>query len=104
MKQMAERIAETIVMSASWNEAFEIRGVAFSRGDLATNSFESYTLDEMRKISETIDASTTELEAAMREDFNSMPTELQSRMMDLLRKADPGNVGWWQNLLLKQEA
>ena len=70
---------------------------------LAASSPQSYTLGGMREISAGMEASTAEVEAAMRADFDAMPAELQSRMMALLERADPENVGWWRRFLLAGE-
>ena len=86
-----------------WARMMEEHEIAYLRGDLATSSPQSYTIDEMREISAGMEASTAEVEAAIRADFADMPPELQSRMMELLKKADPGNIGWWESLLLKYE-
>ena len=88
--------------STDWQKLYEDHEIAYLRGDLATSSPQSYTIDEMREISEAMDASTTEVEAAMRADFAAMPPELQSRMLGLLQKVDPENFAWWQNLLLQK--
>ena len=89
--------------SEQWAKLMEEHGIAYLRGDLATSSPQSYTIDEMREISAEMEASTAEVEAAIRADFADMSPELQSRMMELMKKADPDNFGWWEALLLKHE-
>ena len=74
--------------------------IAFLRGDLATNSPESYTIDEMREISEGMDANTAEVEAALKADFAAIPPFAQGKMLNLLKQADPSNYEWWWNLLV----
>lgn len=82
-----------------WNELAEEHAVAYLRGDLATSSPESYSLEEMRAISEGMDESTAKVEAVMRADFERLPPEGQGRMLDLLKRADPDNYHWWFELL-----
>ena len=89
--------------STDWQKLYEDHEIAYLRGDLATSSPQSYTIDEMREISEAMDASTAEVEAAMRADFAAMPADLQSKMMTLLEKADPENIEWWRRLLYAGE-
>jgi hypothetical protein len=36
----------------------------------------------------------------MKMDFQSMPPEAQQKMLELLEKADPDNVGFWKKTLL----
>ena len=47
--------------ATDWNQLALDHELAYLRGDLATSSPESYTLDEMREISEAMDASTAEV-------------------------------------------
>lgn len=83
-----------------WNRLKQGHEIAFLRGDLATSSPESYTIDEMREISEAMSASTAEVEAALRTDFNSMTPYAQGRMLELLKQADSNNYDFWLNLLV----
>ena len=83
-----------------WDRLKQDREIAFLRGDLATSSPESYTLDEMREISEAMDSSTAEVEEALRADFNAMSPRAQCEMLDMICKADPANAQWWKDLLI----
>ena len=78
-----------------WNKLAEDHAIAYLRGDLATSSPESFTIEEMKAISDGMFASTSEVEAAMREDFQELPPQGQARMLGLLQKADPDNFRWW---------
>lgn len=59
----------------NWIRIAQEHELAYLRGDLATSSPESYSLEEMKEISDGIDASTAQVEAAMCEDFQSWPPE-----------------------------
>ena len=83
-----------------WDRLRQEHEIAFLRGDLATSSPESYTIDDMREISEAMNASTAEVEAALRVDFNAMTPEAQGRMIELLEEVDPENIEWWKNVLI----
>ena len=78
-----------------WNGQMAEHELAYLRGDLVTSSPESYTIDEMKFISDGIFASTAEVDAAMRKDFQELPAHAQAKMLDLLQKADPEHFGWW---------
>jgi hypothetical protein len=82
-----------------WNKLAEDHVIAYLRGDLATSSPESYTIEEMKAISEGMFVSTAEVDAAIREDFNALPPEAQARMLELLAGADPGNMDFWREVL-----
>ncbi len=82
-----------------WNSLIQEHEMAYFRGDLATSSPESYSIDEMREISAAMDDSTAKVDAVIREDFNSLPPHAQARMLELLAGADPGNMDFWKKLL-----
>ncbi|MBO7702371.1 MAG: hypothetical protein J6S36_05650 [Eggerthellaceae bacterium] len=82
-----------------WNDLMVEHELAYLRGDLATSSPESYTIEEMKEISNDMFASTERVEAAIRKDFQELPHHAQSKMLGLLLKADSDNLAWWTNLL-----
>ena len=73
--------------------------MAYFRGDLATSSPESYTLEEMREISAAMDASTDKVDAAMRADFESLPPEAKVKMLDMLAESGVESREWWEKIL-----
>ena len=73
--------------------------MAYFRGDLATSSPESYSIDEMREISEAMDASTAKVDAAMRADFETMPPEMKVKMLDMLAASGVESREWWEKIL-----
>jgi hypothetical protein len=86
-------------MSTNWNALREDHEIAYLRRDLATSSPQSYSLEEMKRISEEMDASTKAIDAAMRADFWSMPAEARNRMLDLLGGSGCETREWWEELL-----
>lgn len=90
---------KTMRTEAEWAALKEEHEIAYLRGDLATSSPESYTLDEMRAISEGMEESTAKVDASIREDFNALPPEAQARMLELLAGTDPGNMAFWNEIL-----
>ena len=90
---------KTTRTDAEWTALIEEHEMAYFRGELATSSPESYSIDEMRTISETMDESTAKAEAAMRDDFAALPPQAQARMLELLAGADPGNMDFWKEVL-----
>ena len=73
--------------------------MAYFKGDLALSSPESYTVDEMREISEGMDASTAEVDAAMRADFESLPPKAQAMLLDMLAESGVESREWWEKIL-----
>ena len=84
----------------NWNKLAEEHEIAHFRADVCLGSPQSFSLDEKRQICESIDASASAIDEAMRKDFQSWPPQAQARMLDLLQKADPGNFGWWLHTLV----
>ena len=84
---------------AEWVALIEEHEMAYFRGELATSSPESYSIEEMCEISAGMDESTAKAEAAMRDDFNTLPPQAQARILELLARADPDNMDFWKELL-----
>ena len=84
---------------AEWAALREEHEIAYLRGDIATSSPESYSIDEIREISAGMNESTAKVDAAIREDFAALPPVAQARMLELLEKADPGNMDFWREVL-----
>jgi len=83
-----------------WDKLAEDHAIAYLRGDLATSSPESYSIEEMKAISEGMFVSTAEVEAAMRKDFQDLPPHVQEMMLNMLQEADPSNFSWWMKMLV----
>lgn len=90
---------KTTRTDAEWAALKEEHEIAYLRGDIATSSPESYSIEEMREISDAMDESTAKVDAAIREDFAALPPRAQARMLELLEKVDPGNMDFWKELL-----
>ena len=90
---------KTTRTEAEWAALMEEHEIAYLRGDIATSSPESYSIEEMREISAGMDESTVKIEAAIREDFRALPPQAQGRMLELLAEADPDNMEFWKELL-----
>ena len=88
-----------MMTDTQWNHLIQEHEMAYFRGDLATSSPESYSVDEMREISAAMDESTAEVDAAIRAEFNALPPYAQARMLELLAGADPGNMEFWKEVL-----
>ena len=67
--------------------------------DLALSDPESYSIEEKREIIEGMRESTEKVDRAMREDFESMPPEMQRCMFEMLASSGPGAREFWTDLL-----
>ena len=82
------------------NQLCEDNELAFFRADVCLGSPQSFSLEEKAKICEDMEATNAAIDAAMRNDFQSLPLEGQAKMLDLLQKADPNNFDWWLSVLI----
>ena len=90
----------TTSQEINWDKLSEDHAIAYLRGDLATSSPQSYSLAEMQTICADMEASTAEVDAALRADFEALSPVAQDKMLDLLQKADPEHFGWWMETLV----
>ena len=84
----------------NWEQLMQDHEIAYFRGDLATSSPESYSIEEMAEISQAMDASTAEIDAALRADFDAMPPIMQKTMLDMLGAPGSPERDWWERILL----
>ena len=87
-------------MSTNWNALVEEHELAYLRGDLATSSPESYSIDEMKAISDGMFESTAKVDAALKADFESLPPEAQGMLLDTLCALGPESEVFWKELLI----
>lgn len=87
-----------------WNELMVNHELAYLRGDLATCSPESYTIEEMKEISDGMFASTAEVDAAMRADFEGLPNYARKMLLDMLGAPGTEERDWWERILLDLDA
>ena len=85
---------------ANANQLIENHEIAFLRADICLGSPESYSLDEKRQICEDMDATTAEIDAAMRADFETLPDHAKKRLLDMLGTPGTPEREWWENILL----
>ena len=85
---------------ANANQLIENHEIAFLRADICLGSPESYSLDEKRQICEDMAASTAEIDAAMRADFESLPDFAKKKLLDMLGAPGTPERKWWEDILL----
>ena len=68
--------------------------MAYFRADLCLYSPESYTLEEKKEICNDMMATSKAVLDAMREDFQQMPPELRSKLLDMLCQSGVESLQW----------
>ena len=84
----------------NWNQLIEDHEVTYLRADICLGSPESYSLDEKRRICEEMEASTAEVDAAMRAEFEALPAPARGRLLDMLGAPGTPEREWWESVLL----
>jgi actin-like ATPase involved in cell morphogenesis len=80
---------------AKMTELSQAEEMAYFRADLCLDSPESYTLDEKKEICNDMMSTSKAMLDAMREDFESMPPELRSKLLDMLCESGVESPQWW---------
>ena len=60
----------------------------------------SFSLEEKKQICADMEASTAEVDAAMRADFESLPPEFRVKLLDMLCASGCESEKFWKELLL----
>lgn len=87
-------------MSTNWNALREDHEIAYLRGDLATSSPESFTIDEMKDISDGMFESTAKIDAALKADFEALPPEARGMLLDMLCASGCMTPEFWWDVLV----
>lgn len=82
-----------------YRQLLEDHEVAYFRADLALSDPESYSIEEKKEIIEGMRESTEKVDRALREDFESMPPEMQRRMFEMLTSSGPEAKEFWTDVL-----
>lgn len=89
-----------MIADSKWNELKEEHEIIYFRADICLGSPESYSLDEKRQICAGMEASTAEIDAAMRADFETLPDFAKKKLLDMLGAPGTPEREWWENILL----
>lgn len=83
-----------------WEELRQEEELAYFRADVCLYSPESYTLDEKKAICNDMVATSQATLAAMREDFQGYPPEIQERLVGMLSMSGVESPQWWYDVLV----
>ena len=83
-----------------WTELQQAEDMAYFRADLCCYSPESYTLDEKRAICNDIIITSKAVIDAMRADFEQLPADARSRLLDMLCQSGVESPEWWWDVLV----
>ena len=89
-----------MINDEKWEELKQNEDMAYFRADLCLYSPESYSLDEKKEICNGMMETSRAMLDAMREDFESMPPELRSKLLDMLCQSGVESPQWWWDVLV----
>lgn len=83
-----------------WTELQQAEDMAYFRADLCCYSPESYTLDEKRAICNDIIITSKAVLDAMRANFEQLPADARSRLLNMLCQSGVESPEWWWDVLV----
>ena len=83
-----------------WTALQQAEDIAYFRADLCLYSPESYTLEEKRDICNDMMGTSKAILDAMRADFEQLPTDARSKLLDMLSASDVESPEWWWEVLV----
>ena len=89
-----------MINDTTWTELQQAEDMAYFRADLCLYSPESYTLDEKRDICNDMMSTSKAMLDAMREDFERLPPDVRSKLLDMLCQSGAESPEWWWDVLV----
>lgn len=86
--------------AVQYKQLEEDSAVSYLRAEPCIENPNNYSLEEKRTIVGDIDASDAAIDEAIKADFESMSSEAQAKMFELLTKASSEFKGYFSKLLL----
>ncbi len=83
-----------------WDQLKEDHEVAYFRGGLAAEYPQDYSIEEKAEILKGMEESTAEVDAALRADFEALPSEMQAKMFEMLVNSGTESPEFWKRILL----
>ena len=83
-----------------WQELAQEHEMAYFRADVCLGSPQSFSLEEKKAICEKMEASTAEIDAALRADFATLPPEARDKLLDMLCASGCMTPEFWKETLL----
>ena len=89
-----------MINDTTLTELQQAEDMAYFRADLCLYSPESYTLEEKRDICNDMMSTSKAMLDAMREDFERLPPDVRSKLLDMLCQSGAESPEWWWDVLV----
>ena len=83
-----------------WTELQQAEDMAYFKADLCCYSPESYNLDEKKAICNDMISTSKAALDAMRADFEQLPADARSKLLDILCRSGVESPEWWWDVLV----
>ena len=90
----------TTMNDEKWTELQQAEDMAYFKADLCCYSPESYSLDEKREICNEMMGTSKAILDAMRADFEQLPADARSKLLDMLCQSGVDSPEWWWDVLI----
>lgn len=85
----------TTMNDEKWTELQQAEDMAYFKADICLYSPESYTLDEKKEICNDMVSTSKAVLDAMRADFEQLPADARSKLLDMLCQSGVESPEWW---------
>ena len=86
--------------NTDWTALQQAEDMAYFKVDLCCYSPESYSLEEKREICNDMISTSKAMLDAMRVDFEQLPTDVRSKLLDMFRQSGVEGPEWWWDVLV----
>jgi hypothetical protein len=83
-----------------WTELQQAEDMAYFKADLRCYSPESYSLEEQKEICNDMISTSKAILDAIRADFEQLPVDARSKLLDMLCQSGVETPEWWWNVLV----
>lgn len=83
-----------------WTELQQAEDMAYFKADLRCYSPESYSLEEKKEICNDMISTSKAILDAIRADFEQLPVDARSKLLDMLCRSGVETPEWWWNVLV----
>ncbi|MDO4399827.1 MAG: hypothetical protein Q4D27_02630 [Coriobacteriia bacterium] len=90
----------TTMNDEKWTALQQAEDMAYFKADLCCYSPESYSLEEKRAICNDMISTSKAMLDAMRADFEQLPPEARSKLLDMLCQSGVESPEWWWDTLV----
>jgi len=90
----------TNASNTDWTALQQAEDMAYFKADLCCYSPESYTLEEKREICNDMISTSTAVLDAMRTDFEQLPADARSKLLDMLCQSGVESPERWWDVLV----